>query len=1138
MKHLVSRAPGFAQFSRVLAAAAVLFSTTAALPAAGPQLLRGHVPAAVAGSRVVERLPGEERLNLAIGLPLRNREELDKLLRQLYDPASPNYHRYLKPEQFAERFGPSESDYAELIEFARSTGLKVSGTHPNRMILDVTGSAADIERALRVHLSIYNDPVRGRFYAPDAEPTLDLDVPVLQIGGLDNFVVPRPMDLAARPLALGSLLTTGSGPWGLFIGGDFRAAYANGVTLNGSGQTVGLFELDGFYASDVAANFQAAGLPPVPTQTVLLDGFSGAPGGNNLEVILDIMMAAYMAPGLSKVIIYEGYTPNDVLNRMATDNLAAQLSCSWGFGPLDATTEQIFLQYQAQGQSFFQASGDSGAWPGWVMPPCDDPNVTSVGGTSLTTAGPGGAWQSETTWPKSGGGISDTYPIPSYQQGLPPSSGASSVWRSIPDVALTADIQMYMIWNGGQVVSVGGTSAAAPLWAGFLALANQQAALGGKPPIGFLNPLLYAIGAGSSYQTDLHDITTGSNGYPAIAGYDLSTGWGTPAGQPLIDELAGHVTTPYFNLSAAPYLIRLVPGGSGSDSTITVFPQNGFNGAVGLTASGLPGGVTASFSPATTAGTSILTLTASASALPGTASVTITGVSGNLSSTTVISLAVTGPPSFTLQAFPASLSVQRGSSSAGAIIVAAQNGFSGSVSLAASGLPSGVAASFSPAITPGSSMLTIAANGAATLGTFAITVKGTSGIQSQTTIVMLGVLSPLPNFTLSAAPASLTVQQGSNAAAVITINRHNGFTGMVSLTAFGLPEGFMAALSPAGTNGTSILTVTATSSAVTGLAVVTVSGVSGSVRSALAIPITVTGAPNFTLSASALNVRVVRGGFGGATTITVNWLPGASGIVALTATGLPSGITAMFNPASTATSAMLALFASSSAATGTVVVTVTGAVGSLKSSLNITLVVELPPTFALSATPNRLTLKGPPVATNILLNPQNGFSGSVTLTVTGLPHGVSASLTPAQTGGITLTVSAANTAAAGIWTITVTGTSGSIVSSVAISLTVTAAVAPNFSLSALPATLGVLRGSSGRSVIVVTPVNGFNGVVKASIIGLPAGVTASFAPSGVGLSLTLTLSAKLAALKGKFTLTVTGSCSVVSHTTTVTLTVV
>ena len=353
----------------------------------------------------MHRLDRSTRLNLAIGLPLRNPEQLDLFLEQLADPASATFQQYLTPEKFAERFGPSEADYQKLIDFAEAHGLAVTGTHPNRTILDVAGAVADVERAFHVNMMSYWHPVRGTFYAPDREPSLDLDIQTLDISSLDNFQLPRPMALHSIPLSQATPFVTGSGPAGLFIGKDFRAAYAPGVTITGTGQTVGLLEFDGFYAADVAANFKQAGMTAVPTQTVLLDGFNGSPGGANIEVMLDIMMAAYMAPGLSKVIVYEGYTPNDILNRMATDNLAQQLSSSWGFSPINATTEQIFKQYIAQGQSLLQASGDSGAYHGAIMPPSDDPNVTVVGGTSLATAGAGGAWQSETTWPGSGGGV-------------------------------------------------------------------------------------------------------------------------------------------------------------------------------------------------------------------------------------------------------------------------------------------------------------------------------------------------------------------------------------------------------------------------------------------------------------------------------------------------------------------------------------------------------------------------------------------------------------------------------------------------------------------------------------------------------------------------------------------------------------
>src|ERR1700722_18593982 len=271
---------------------AILLLSVATAQAAGRQLLQGHVPDAVRESTIMGRVPPATQMRLAVGLPLRNRAELDKLLNQLADPSSPEFRHYLPPAQFAERFGPSEEDYQALAASMRANGLSVTGTHPNRTILDVSGTVAEIESTFHVNMMYWSHPTRGTFFAPDREPSVDAGVTILDITGLDNFVVPRPMDLKSHPLAgARPLITTGSGRDGVFSGNDFRAAYAPGVTLNGAGQSVGLFELDGFYASDVQANFKEAGLPPVPVRTVLLDGVSGTPGSGNVEVTLDIMMA-------------------------------------------------------------------------------------------------------------------------------------------------------------------------------------------------------------------------------------------------------------------------------------------------------------------------------------------------------------------------------------------------------------------------------------------------------------------------------------------------------------------------------------------------------------------------------------------------------------------------------------------------------------------------------------------------------------------------------------------------------------------------------------------------------------------------------------------------------------------------------
>lgn len=983
----------------------------------------------------VRPLPRSERMSLAIGLPLRNQEELDGFLKDVSDPASPNFRRYLTSAQFADRFGPSEADYQALAAFLEANGLAVTGTHPNRMILDVSGSVADVESTFHLNMMTWRHPTRGEFFAPDREPSLDAGVTILDITGLDNFTVARPMDLKFHPFNAATPLTTGSGPAGLFTGNDFRSAYAPGVALNGSGQTVGLFELDGFYASDVLANFQQAGLPPVPTRTVLLDGFSGNPGSANVEVTLDIMMAAYMDPGLNNIIIYEGTNWNDVLNRMATDNLASQLSSSWSFSPVNATTEQIFSEMIAQGQSLFQASGDNGAYKDWIMPPADDPNVTVVGGTSLTTAGAGGLWQSETAWAHSGGGFSTTWPIPSYQVAANvAAAGGSTAMRNIPDVALLADVQIFLVCNNGQWIEVGGTSAAAPLWAGFLALANQQATASGKPAVGFLNPTIYAIGKGSSYQNDLHDITQGSNGFNALPGYDLVTGWGSPTGQNLINDLTRMSDTAGFGLSSSASTLSIADGASGS-STITISPQNGFSGAVNLAASGLPAGVTASFSPATATTSSTLTLTASSSAAPASSTIAITGTSGNLVSATRLQLTVTALSAFTIAASPASLNLAPGAKTTSTITISPQNGFNAAVTLAASGLPAGVSASFSAASANKPGTLTLTANHSATLGVSTITITATSGSLSSTTAVSLTVAPP-PSFTMTASPASLGILKGASGISTITPVPVNGFDGTVDISATHLPFGVTATFSPAAQTPGMTLTLNVGANASTGSATVKITGTSGSLTKTVTIALTITPQPSFSLGVTPASLRVSPGG-GGSSNITVSPQHGFDGTVVLAASGLPAGVTATFG-AMTAGKSGVTFTAATTAVAGTSTVTITGTSGDLTQTTTIALRITPPPSFALTATATRLsvTAGGKGKSTTIAIAAQYGFDGAVAFTSSGLPPGVTVTFGAVTAGRSVVTFTAASSAAPGVSNVTITGTSGGVDQSSTIILTV------------------------------------------------------------------------------------------------------
>jgi hypothetical protein len=522
------------------------------------QILSRHLPGSADSLQPIGRVAGNASLDLAIGLPLRNQQGLTNLLKQLYDQASPNYRKYLNPQQFTDKFGPSEDDYRKIIAFAKTNHLTVTRMHSNRTLLDVHGTVADIEKAFHVTLRQYQHPTENRiFYAPDVSPSLNTEVRLLAVSGLNDYLVPHPKNLFLSPPPRGkeAVPKGGSGPGGDYMGNDFRAAYAPGVSLNGAGQAVGLVEFEGYYLNDITNYEDMAGYTNVTLTNILVDGSTGIPDGDQIkvaEVSADIELAIAMAPGLSQVMVYEvspeSSSADDILNQMATDDVANQLSSSWDFAT-DENTEQSFLQFAAQGQSFFDACGDVGAYTGSIPNPDDDPYITIVGGTTLTTDN-NGDWVSETTWNQGGGvagsgGIIYTYSIPSWQQPVNmTANGGSTTMRNIPDVSLTAN-NVHVVYNNGSAGEFAGTSCAAPLWAGFMALVNQQAAQNGVPFAGFLNPALYWLGLGTNYAACFHDITTGNNTngsshnlFTAVAGYDLCTGWGTPSGSNLINALS------------------------------------------------------------------------------------------------------------------------------------------------------------------------------------------------------------------------------------------------------------------------------------------------------------------------------------------------------------------------------------------------------------------------------------------------------------------------------------------------------------------------------------------------------------------------------------------------------------------------
>jgi subtilase family serine protease len=512
--------------------------------------------------KAIGRLPKAQVLQLNIVLPLRDQAGLHTFLRRLYDPTSPTYRHFLTVKEFTDRFGPTKKNYDATVKFAKKHGLTVVGGTRDGMNVEIKGQVSSIESAFHVNMRTYQHPKENRtFYGPDKEPTTKLKFNLWHISGLDNFALPHPLyvrksDYAKahniRPEDVVTYAVTGSGPSGSFLGSDMRAAYYGGTALTGAGQNLGLFEYSGTDLQDLTAYFtNIKQTNNVPVSLVSTDGTStncvNSDGCDDTEQTLDITQAIGMAPGLASLVLYVGATDTAIISVMTShEPLPTTIGCSWGWTPADTTTlDPYFERMAAQGQTFFAASGDNSTWSStneaW---PADDANVVSVGGTDLITGSAAGPWQSETAWADSGGGISpDNIPIPSWQRiagVINSSNGGSSVYRNGPDVSANANFTFYVCADQTACTAneLGGTSFAAPMWAGYVALVNQQLSATNLPAVGFLNPTIYAQNVTSSYATDFHDVTSGTSGsFSAVVGYDLVTGWGSPNGTGLINAL-------------------------------------------------------------------------------------------------------------------------------------------------------------------------------------------------------------------------------------------------------------------------------------------------------------------------------------------------------------------------------------------------------------------------------------------------------------------------------------------------------------------------------------------------------------------------------------------------------------------------
>jgi kumamolisin len=625
-------------------------------------LLTQHVREVVLNRQApsIGRLPATQMLKFDIVLAMRDQAGFESFLKELYNPSSPFYQHYLTPQDFTARFGPSQENYNALIQFAMANGFTVAGGSRDSMDVQFKAPVASVESAFHVNMNVYQHPTENRtFFAVDREPSVDLPFQLWHITGLDNYSIPHPA-LVKRSADVKSNATTGSCPQASFCGSDMRAAYYEGTALTGSGQNIGLLEYAGFDIADVNTYYANA----KQTRTAAVTGIStdGSPitctekqGCDDTEQSIDITQSLGMAPGVTTVYVYvSDNSDTALLGAMSTDvPLPLQLSSSWTWSPADPSTDDPYFEKMAsQGQSFFQAAGDSAAYRGNAPWPANSAYVITVGGTDLETQSAGGPWLSETVWSDGGGGWGTNVTIPSWQVTAADDCNTlggdcSKTDRDAPDVSANANFTFYVCADQTTCTAnyYGGTSFAAPMWAGYLALTNQQATANGDPAPGFINSTIYPLNLANS-DADFHDITSsanGSNGFSCVAGYNMCGGWGSPNGSALINALAP-VPAGSFTITAAPNKIKIAEGATGH-SKITTTISGGFDSAIALTATGQPTGVTVAFKPSTIAapgsGTATMEIKVASTAKTGLSTITVTGTGGGVTQTTKVMIDVT-----------------------------------------------------------------------------------------------------------------------------------------------------------------------------------------------------------------------------------------------------------------------------------------------------------------------------------------------------------------------------------------------------------------------------------------------------------------------------------------------------------------
>ena len=569
--------------------------------ASGFSQLTGHVPDAITKSVLLGPTNPTTTITLTLGLRLRNQADLENYVHTLNVTHTQQAHPHMTLDQIVKAYGPLPSAQQAVTTYMQQSGFTLVATFKLHLLIGFRGTIGSAENTFGIQINNYRTSDGRTFYAPTTNPFVPTSLAgtIQSINGLDTAahfthppIVPTKSSHSVLHANATTCLSASTTPASYYIPSQIASTYnLQGLYsqgLHGEGQSVALFELDDYASSDIAAYTSCYGGASVPIRRIGVAGGSGAhPGNGSLEVELDMELVLSAAPRLANLRVYEA--PNTDAGVIAewgqiVSDATPVVSTSWGaceqlITKASAQLENaLFTIAAAQGQTILAASGDhstndcNGQAKGVtesVDDPASQPYVTGVGGTSLSTIV--SSHPAEQYWQQGtvggGGGISTLWTQPNWQQAPGVNNSFSSatpcaastgntgtMCREVPDVALNADPNVgyptYCTISAANCSSsnpwaiVGGTSAAAPMWAAMVALANQKSLQDGNFNLGFLNPLLYGVAQNAGqYARDFHDITIGNSSafndgkYPATAGYDMTTGLGSYNAQPLVSDL-------------------------------------------------------------------------------------------------------------------------------------------------------------------------------------------------------------------------------------------------------------------------------------------------------------------------------------------------------------------------------------------------------------------------------------------------------------------------------------------------------------------------------------------------------------------------------------------------------------------------